>query len=58
MMLAEMGIETGLDPDQVVAASREIAAMLGIEPQSFRGNGATRKSVTELAINSPNMRYS
>jgi hydroxymethylglutaryl-CoA lyase len=57
-MLAEMGIETGIDPDRVVAASRQIAAMLGIEPQSYRANGATRSSVTELAINSPNMRYS
>ena len=57
-MLAEMGIETGIDPEQVVAASREIAGMLGIDPQSHRANGATRKSVTELASNSPNMRYS
>ena len=32
--------------------------MLGIEPQSHRGNGATRKSVTELAATNPNMRYS
>jgi hydroxymethylglutaryl-CoA lyase len=57
-MLAEMGIETGLDPEQVVAASHEIAAMLGIDPRSHRGNGATRKSVTELASTNPNMRYS
>lgn len=57
-MLDDMGIDTGLDAEQVVAASREIAAMLGIVPQSFRANGAMRKSVTELAINNPNMRYS
>jgi hypothetical protein len=38
--------------------SREIAAMLGIDPQSHRANGATRKAVAELATHSPNMRYS
>src|SRR5580704_13477431 len=47
-MLAEMGIETGIDPEQAVAVSREIATLLGIDPQSHRGNGATN----------PNMRYS
>jgi hydroxymethylglutaryl-CoA lyase len=57
-MLAEMGIETGIDPEQVVAASHEIGRMLGIDPQSHRGNGATRKSVMELASSNPNMRYS
>lgn len=57
-MLAEMGIETGIDPEQAAAVSREISAMLGIEPQSHRANGATRKQVAELAANSPNMRYS
>ena len=57
-MLAEMGIETGIDPEQVVAASHEIASMLGIDPRSHRGNGATRKSVMNLASSNPNMRYS
>jgi hydroxymethylglutaryl-CoA lyase len=57
-MLAEMGIETGIDPERVAALSREISAMLGIDPQSHRANGATRKSVTELAANSPHLRYS
>ena len=57
-MLAEMGIETGIDPERTVALSREIAAMLGIDPQSHRGSGATRKKVIELAANNPNMRYS
>ena len=57
-MLAEMGIETGIDPERTVALSREIATLLGIDPQSHRGNGATRKSVTELAATNPNMRYS
>jgi hydroxymethylglutaryl-CoA lyase len=57
-MLAEMGIETGIDPERTVALSREIAALLGIDPQSHRGNGATRKEVAELAVSNPNMRYS
>ena len=58
MMLAEMGIEIGIDPERVVATSHETARMLGIDPQSHRGNGATRKSVMELASSNPNMRYS
>jgi hydroxymethylglutaryl-CoA lyase len=57
-MLAEMGIDTGIDPEHVVATSREVATMLGIDPQSHRGNGATRKAVHELALTNPNMRYS
>lgn len=50
-MLAEMGIKTGIDPEQVIVASREIAALLGIEPRSHRANGATRNSVAGLAAN-------
>jgi catechol 2,3-dioxygenase-like lactoylglutathione lyase family enzyme len=57
-MLEEMGIATGIDPEQAVALSREISALLGIDPQSHRANGATRKSVAELAGNNPHMRYS
>jgi hydroxymethylglutaryl-CoA lyase len=57
-MLAEMGIETGIDPEKTAALSREIATMLAIDPQSHRANGATRKQVAELAANSPHMRYS
>jgi hydroxymethylglutaryl-CoA lyase len=48
-MLSEMGISTGIDPDQAIAVSREVAAMLGIEPKSHRANGATRGSVAETA---------
>ena len=57
-MLAEMGIETGIDAERTVTLSREIAAMLAIDPQSHRANGATRKQVADLAANSPHMRYS
>jgi hydroxymethylglutaryl-CoA lyase len=57
-MLAEMGIKTGIEPEQVVVASRDIAAILGIDPRRHRGNGATRQSVMDLATTNPNMRYS
>jgi hydroxymethylglutaryl-CoA lyase len=57
-MLSEMGIATGIDPERTVAVSKEIATLLAIEPRSHRGNGATRKNVSELAITNPNMRYS
>jgi hydroxymethylglutaryl-CoA lyase len=57
-MLTEMGIETAVDAERTVALSREIATLLGIDPQSHRANGATRKQVTELANTSPHMRYS
>jgi hydroxymethylglutaryl-CoA lyase len=57
-MLSEMGIQTGIDPERTVALSREIATLLGIDPQSHRGNGATRKQVAELALTNPNLRYS
>jgi hydroxymethylglutaryl-CoA lyase len=57
-MLAEIGVETGIDPERTVALSNEIATLLGITPQSHGGSGATRKMVAELATNNPNMRYS
>ncbi len=57
-MLAEMGVATGIDPERIVAASQDIATLLGIKPQSHRGSGATRKNVSELATSNPNMRYS
>jgi hydroxymethylglutaryl-CoA lyase len=48
-MLAEMGISTGIDPARTVEVSREIAALLGIEPNSHRANGASRGAVAETA---------
>ncbi|MDI4236233.1 hydroxymethylglutaryl-CoA lyase [Bradyrhizobium sp. Arg237L] len=57
-MLDEMGIATGIDPEQAVLASHEIARLLRIEPKSHRANGATRKSVSELGAHNPDMRYS
>ena len=48
-MLDQIGIRTGLDPDEVVAASRDVAAILGIEPKSHTGAGATRREIQEQA---------
>jgi hydroxymethylglutaryl-CoA lyase len=48
-MLSEIGIETGVDPAKTIAAAGDIAALLGIEPQSHRANGATRAAVAEHA---------
>jgi hydroxymethylglutaryl-CoA lyase len=52
-MLSEMGIDAGVDPDKTVAASREIATLLGIEPYSHRGSGATRAAVRKAAEINP-----
>ena len=58
-MLAEMGVATGIDPERIVAASQDIATLLGITPQEpSRQRHATRKNVSQLATNNPNMRYS
>ncbi len=54
-MLAEMNVETGIDAAGIVEASREIAALLGIEPRSHRGNGATRQAVMALADTHPSL---
>lgn len=48
-MLAEMNVETGIDAAGILDASREIAALLGIEPRSHRGNGATRDAVMTMS---------
>jgi hydroxymethylglutaryl-CoA lyase len=54
-MLSEMGVETGIDPAHAIDASREIAAMLGIEPRSHRANGATRAGVMQMGRTNPHM---
>lgn len=46
-LLSEMGIETGLDLAEVVAASREIAALLEIEARSFAVQAGTRADILE-----------
>jgi len=52
-MLSEMGIDAGVDPEKAVDASREIASLLGIEPHSHRGSGATRAAVRKAAETHP-----
>ena len=41
-MFDAMDVRTGIDPQEAVAASREIAAMLGIEPRSHAAQAGTR----------------
>jgi hydroxymethylglutaryl-CoA lyase len=55
-MLSEMGIETGVESEKAVVVSREIAALLGIEPRSHRANGATRAAVMKMGHTDPHLR--
>lgn len=48
-----MGIRTGVDPQDAVAASREIAAMLGIEPRSHAAQVGTRAELLEQGRSNP-----
>lgn len=52
-MLNEMGIDTGIETEAVVAAARDVAALLDIQPRSFITNSGTRDDVMEQARNSP-----
>lgn len=47
-LLADSGVDTGLDVERVIAASRQIAAFLGIAPRSFAASGASRGAVCAL----------
>lgn len=44
-MLSVMGVKTGIDLEQVIEASSDIAQMLDLAPQSHAARGATRKNV-------------
>lgn len=46
-MFEAMGVRTGVDPGEAVAASREIAAMLGIEARSHAAHVGTRAELLE-----------
>lgn len=46
-LLQAMGIETGVDPAAAVAASREIAAMLGIDARSYAAQVGTRDELLQ-----------
>ncbi len=50
-LLNEMGIETGIKTDDVVAASRDIAALLDITPQSYVTAAGTRADIINSAAN-------
>ena len=44
-LLNEMGIETGIDTDEVVAAAREIAAMLDLIPAGHIAHSGSRREL-------------
>lgn len=46
-MFEAMGVRTGVDPGEAVAASREIAAMLGIEARSHAAQVGTRAELLD-----------
>lgn len=48
-LLNETGVETGLDTEAVVAAARDIAAMLDIKPQSYVTASGTRADILSQA---------
>ena len=52
-LLNEMVIDTGIDTVEAVAAARDIAALLGIEPRSYIAHSGTRADIMERARASP-----
>jgi hydroxymethylglutaryl-CoA lyase len=52
-LLNEMGVETGIATDSVIAAARDIAAMLDIEPRSFVTHAGTRVDIMAQAAQNP-----
>ena len=53
MMLSEMGVDTGLDPKEVIRAAQEIGKRLGIPVDSHRGTGCTREDVMRAGVENP-----
>ena len=53
VLLESMGIRTGIDPQEAVAASRDIAAMLGIEARSHSAQVGTRAELLEQGRSHP-----
>ncbi|ODT26368.1 MAG: hypothetical protein ABS54_07350 [Hyphomicrobium sp. SCN 65-11] len=51
-LLNETGVETGIKTEDVVAAARDVAAMLDIKPQSYVTAAGTRAEVLKSAKNS------
>lgn len=54
-MLHEMHVETGLAPDTVLAAARDIASLLGIEARSHTVHGGTRAAVLAMGRDHPHV---
>lgn len=52
-MLNEMGIHTGVETAAMIAAARDIAAMLDIEPRSYATTTGTRDDVMAQARSNP-----
>jgi len=52
-MLNVLGIDTGLDPDVVLDAARDVAKLLEIEVRSHAAHGATREAVAQWARDHP-----
>ena len=50
-LLNEMGVETGIETQAVVAAARDIAALLDITPQSFATAAGTRADIRKSSAN-------
>ena len=48
-----MGVDTGLDVDEVLAAARDVAALAGIEPMSRALTVGTRSTLNRLGSDSP-----
>ncbi|ARP88290.1 hydroxymethylglutaryl-CoA lyase [Bordetella genomosp. 9] len=52
-MMTLMQVQTGLDPDAVLAASRDIARLLDIAPRSHAAHGSTREAVMKWGREHP-----
>jgi hydroxymethylglutaryl-CoA lyase len=52
-MMSLMGLQTGLDPDAVLAAARDVARLLAIAPRSHAAQGSTRESVMQWGRDHP-----
>ncbi|MBU1358982.1 MAG: hydroxymethylglutaryl-CoA lyase [Gammaproteobacteria bacterium] len=52
-MFEAMGVRTGVDPEEAVAAARDVAALLGIEPRSHAAQVGTRAELLEQGRHHP-----
>jgi hydroxymethylglutaryl-CoA lyase len=52
-MMTLMQLHTGLDPDAVLAAARDIGRLLDIAPRSHSMHGSTREAVMQWGREHP-----